>query len=303
MHGQRTDERQRSPQSDDEVSEPQPQSPSIEYSGFFKLSLTNLPREPFEGWRLGCQGPEGETPADFLLCPRKHRCKTDKCANEVCKSDHCKKRHCIDVPCMDPCCDEDHCKSWQCQSQGIAPNHALLRFHESLSSIVLIPRHSVIVTQPEGKVLSGSKPHILKHGEVIMIGYCSYMFQLRQRFVSPSFQGMLEKFRKFQYGPSFFMNKALTPCSVATPIRIGDFNASPMTFIGGTYGSVTSAWKEDGDKVFAVKRFKHSNPPQMSAHVEIMKDVGVHVSLLKPNGTLGSNYKVGSCSDIGRFLL
>ena len=273
------DARERSPCSDEETHKTAKQAPAKEWFGGFVLSLDNLPQDPNIGWRLGCQGPDGNQPSDFLLRPRKYRCRDQECKSQVCKTEHCRLEHCGSNFCEDQDCKTSHCKEPACQNDGVSPHHAILRLHRELPHVLLKPRHSITITQPMAKEIRDPETHVLTNGELFMIGGFTFVFRVIKNFYSQAFQNKFVRYRQSQLGMNYHFNRALAPISVLNAVRIGPYYASPRAFAQGTFGSVFSAWKENGADVFAIKRFKRVNVEKIKLHMQVMKIVGDHVSI------------------------
>ena len=260
------------------VERPEPVT-AEEWEGCFILSLDILPKDALTGWRLGSEGPDGESPSDFLLCPRRHRCNKGDCKSVHCKRDHCRRDHCLTYPCKSQFCHIEHCASRECDGAGIAPNHLVLQMHPILGRISLVAHQSVTVTQPKAKILHGMETHILSHEELINIGHCAYVFKLTENFNSLDFERELIQYRRNRYGQNWHPNRALTPAATGFPVRVGQLFVSPKAVGEGTFGKVFSAWKEDGQIIYAMKRFKMDDLPKFRAHINVMKAIKFHVCL------------------------
>lgn len=136
--------------------------------------------------------------------------------------------------------------------------------------------HSVIMGKNRARTLTKSNSHVLEHGELIVVGACTYVFDYTDFSRTPDFETDLSKFAKEHFG-SQSLHRYLTLTSVGDPVMLGTYYCSPSAFAKGTFGKVTAGWASNGAAV-AIKTFKEPNENVIKAHKEIMRFIGRHVS-------------------------
>ena len=207
-----------------------------QWTGAFKLSLNIPPRDPASGWYLGTSRGHHTQEIDLLLAPPIAR--------------------------------------WV--GTRIAGKHARLFFHHESCRMILEARHSVTLTRNGATVITGSSYRVIKHGELIEIGHCSYIFEYTDIHSTSAFGHNLFRYIEEHNASKCSSNKLLSPSSVGAPISVGNYYCSPSAFAQGTFGKVSAGWSYDGKPV-AIKIFKKPDRTEISAHQNIMNYIGYHV--------------------------
>jgi len=139
----------------------------------------------------------------------------------------------------------------------VARRHARLYHHHQSYCFMLEAYHSVIMGKNRARTLTKSKSHVLEHGELIVVGACTYVFEYPDFSRTPDFETDLSKFAKEHFG-SQSLHRYLSPTSVGDPVMLGSYYCSPSAFAKGTFGKVTAGWASNGAAV-AIKTFKEPN--------------------------------------------
>lgn len=158
----------------------------------------------------------------------------------------------------------------------VARRHSRLYHHHQSYRFMLEAYHSVIIGKNRARILTRSNSHVLEHGELIIIGACTYVFEYTDFSRTLDFETDLSKFAKKHFG-SQSLHRYLSPTSVGDPVMLGNYYCSPSAFAKGTFGKVNAGWASNGEAV-AIKTFKEPDENVIEAHKEIMRFIGRHVS-------------------------
>ncbi len=217
------------------------EAPSHVRSGSFQFRLSALPRDPTKGWYLGTgRNQTSSVNIDIMLA-----LPTDAA---ICRR--------------------------------VAARHARLFFHLDSCRVVLEARHSIFVTQHDGRLLRRGEHRVLEDGDVMMIGPSLYSWAYTDYFRSRQFESDLATYTRRYLDPHWTMNTFLSPSSVGTPCVVGNYYCSPLAIAQGSFGKVSAGWACDGSAV-AIKSLKKPHVKDYTRHVEVMKKVGSHVSLVQ----------------------
>lgn len=210
------------------------------WAGAFGLRLNVLPKNPARGWCIGTsRGQKDPEDVDLMLAPP-----TD---------------------------------SWK--KVRVSGNHARLTFHPESSRIRIEAKHTVVISKYGQKIFREPSSFLLDDGETVNIGSCMYHFQYTRYFTSPAFEKDLTEYMETYCNHLWSANRHLSPSSVATPMRIGNYCCSPSAFAQGTFAKVNAGWNDSGRAV-AIKTFKKPEKSEISSHIQLMKYIGSHVGIL-----------------------
>ena len=157
----------------------------------------------------------------------------------------------------------------------VAYSHARLYVHRGSYRMMLEARHTVTIGRNCLKPVTNRNSHVVEHGEIVIIGACTFTFEYTDFARTPTFEMSLQRTLNASSG-SEPLNHYLSPTSVGVPVSIGDYNCSPSAFAQGTFGTVSAGWTRDGTAV-AIKRIRNPRKAEVLSHREIMEFVGNHV--------------------------
>lgn len=157
----------------------------------------------------------------------------------------------------------------------VAYSHAMLYMHKESYRMMLEARHTVTIGRNCLKPVTNRNSHVVEHGEILIIGACTFTFEYTDFSRTSTFEMSLQRILNAGSG-SEPLNQYLSPTSVGIPVLIGDYYCSPSAFAQGTFGTVSAGWGRDGTAV-AIKRIKNPRKAEVLSHREIMESIGSHV--------------------------
>ena len=214
--------------------------------GAFKFSTSVLPREPTFGWFIGTGYNKPEV--DVVIGP----------------------------------------PGPEFNSNKILGKHARLYIHKESCRTTVEALHGMEVTGLTGLKHIGPKfidsAKVLEHMHMVQFGRCTYVFEQGDAIVNGYFENNLNQIMTLQHGRQWNVHPRLSAPSSAAYHTLDEFTYLPGAFAGGTFGEVTVGWAQDGSAV-AIKKFKQPNERKLDRHVDIMKQIGEHVSVFDPAET------------------
>ena len=161
----------------------------------------------------------------------------------------------------------------------IAARHAELFFHKESGRFVIKAHHHLTLSRDGMQHLERGAINVLEHGEVIGIGNCSYNFGFTDHFSSRAFEESLSTFMKAHCQPDWSLNRHLSPASTGKPVALGNYYCSQGGVDQGAFGKVAAGWSRKGAAV-AIKHFWAPKRAAIDSHIELMRNIGAHVTIL-----------------------
>ncbi|KAL9018169.1 MAG: hypothetical protein Q9185_004531 [Variospora sp. 1 TL-2023] len=225
---------------DENSSHEQPPVPPYQWVGAFALRLTNLPRDPFQGWCLGTNcARDSLNGVDLLLAPpRNYRTETQ-----------------------------------------IAGHHATLKLHPESCRVIIQARHTTRIGRNGAKAFRLPESFLLEPGEIVFLGNCAYTFEYTEYFHTGAFKQAITQYMRKYHDSLWSMNKYISPGSVGLATAMGNYYCSPRAFNQGTFGKISAGWKKSGETV-AIKVFKNPKKSEIRSHVKLMESIGQHKNIL-----------------------
>ena len=235
---------------DEDSGHGQPHIPTYQWVGAFGLRLTNLPRNPLQGWCLGTNcGRSSLNGVDLLLAPPLH---------------------------------------YRTETQ-IAGHHATFKLHPESCRIIIQARHTTRIGRNGAKAFRHPESFLLEPGELVFLGNCVYTFDYTEHFSSKAFKQAVTQYMRDYHDSLWSMNKYISPGSVGLATALGNYYCSPRAFNQGTFGKISAGWNKIGETV-AIKVFKNPKKSEIRSHIELMGSIGQHVRLTLVAGKLAEDY-------------
>ncbi|KAL9013851.1 MAG: hypothetical protein Q9173_001480 [Seirophora scorigena] len=235
---------------DEDSNHDQPHVPVYQWVGAFGLRLTNLPRDPLQGWCLGTNCARSSLDGvDLLLAPP---------------------------------------LDYRTETQ-IASHHATLKLHPESCRIIIQARHTTRIGRNGAKAFRHPESFLLEPGEIVLLGNCAYTFEYTEYFHSGAFKQAITQYMREYHDSLWSMNKYISPGSVGLATALGNYYCSPRAFNQGTFGKISAGWNKSGETV-AIKVFKNPKKSEIRSHVKLMEFIGKHVRLIQVVENLVENY-------------
>lgn len=225
---------------DEHGSHEPPLDPPYQWTGAYGLCLKNLPRNPAQGWYVGTNFARTSSNEVDLLLAPPQKSRKET---------------------------------------QIAGHHATFILHPQSCRIVVRARHTILVGRNNPKAFRNPESVLLQPGEIVFIGNCAYTFEYTEYFETVGFKQEITRYMRQHHDSMWSMNKYISPSSVGRPTELGNYYCSPRAFNQGTFGKISVGWNKSGGTV-AIKIFKDPKEPELRSHVELMKIIGQHVSMV-----------------------
>ena len=211
-------------------------------TGYFKFSLSVLPKNPTDGWYLGT----GQETSDYAQ---------------------------IDVLLGPP--------TAELKRLGLKGKHARLFFHKDSCRIIIEAKATVTIGKDGATTIRDSEHHVLEHNEMIKVGHCLYVFEHTPFYVSPMFFTSISQFPRLMrrlHGDQWNHFGGLLPDNTE-PSIVGNYYKYLIPTVEGTPETSTKGFTRQGE-VVAIKKRQNRDQLSITAYMALMSRLEKQVRTL-----------------------